>query len=139
PVTRTAVDVFWEYTAFALNSIVFLLIGFQVRSAALLANWRPVLAAFLAVLIARALTVGAVATATWPTRRRLPWRWSAVLTWGGLRGALAMVLALSVPESEPNRALLITMTFGVVALSILGQGFTMPSLLRALGLTRRRS
>jgi CPA1 family monovalent cation:H+ antiporter len=135
--TRTAVDVFWEYVAFALNSIVFLMIGLEVRSAALLADWRAVLAAFLAVLIARAVTVGAVAGATWPTRRRLPPRWSVVLTWGGLRGALSMVLALSVPKSLPDRPLLITMTFGVVILSILGQGLSMPALLRALGLSHR--
>jgi CPA1 family monovalent cation:H+ antiporter len=137
PTTRMAVDVFWEYTAFALNSIVFLMIGSEVRFAGLLADWRAVLAAFLAVLAARALTVGAVAGAVWPTRRRLPWRWSIVLTWGGLRGALSMVLALSLPASMPNRSLLITMTFGVVTLSILGQGFSMPALLRALGLGRR--
>jgi CPA1 family monovalent cation:H+ antiporter len=137
PTTRTAVDVFWEYTAFALNSVVFLMIGSEVQFVGLLANWRAVVAAFLAVLAARALTVGAVATAVSPTRRRLPWRWSAVLTWGGLRGALSMVLALSLPESMPNRSLLVTMTFGVVTLSILGQGFSMPALLRALGLTRR--
>jgi CPA1 family monovalent cation:H+ antiporter len=129
--------VFWEYVAFALNSIVFLMIGLEVRSAALLADWRAVLAAFLAVLIARAVTVGAVAGATWPTRRRLPPRWSVVLTWGGLRGALSMVLALSVPKSLPDRPLLITMTFGVVILSILGQGLSMPALLRALGLSHR--
>jgi monovalent cation:H+ antiporter, CPA1 family len=135
PTTRTAVDVFWEYIAFALNSIVFLLIGLSVRSAALVADWRPVLAAFLVVLVARAATVGTVAAATWPTRRRLPWRWTAVLTWGGLRGALSMVLALSLPESMPDRPLLVTMTFGVVILSILGQGFSMPALLDALGLT----
>jgi monovalent cation:H+ antiporter, CPA1 family len=137
PATRTAVDVFWEYVAFALNSVVFLMIGVEVRFASLIADWRPVLAAFLAVLAARAITVGAVAGATWPTRRRLPWRWSVVLTWGGLRGALSMVLALSLPESMPSRSLLITMTFGVVTLSILGQGLSMPALLRALGLTRR--
>ena len=44
-----------------------------------------------------------------------------------------MVLALSLPESMPNRSLLITMTFGVVALSILGQGFSMPALLPPAG------
>jgi len=139
PRTRHAVDRFWEYTAFALNSVVFLMIGLEVRSADVLSAWRPVLAAFIAVLAARALTVGAVAGATWPTRRRLPWRWSAVLTWGGLRGALSMVLALSLPRSMPDRPLLITMTFGVVILSILGQGFSMPALLRALRLTQRNS
>ena len=48
-----------------------------------------------------------------------------------------MVLALSVPKSLPDRPLLITMTFGVVILSILGQGLSMPALLRALGLSHR--
>src|ERR1700683_108391 len=60
PSSRVAVAVFWEYLAFALNSIVFLLIGFEVRFFNLLALWRPVVAAFLVVLVARAATVAVV-------------------------------------------------------------------------------
>jgi CPA1 family monovalent cation:H+ antiporter len=132
--TRIAVKTFWEYVAFALNSIVFLLIGFEVRFGTLIADWRVVGAAFLAVLVARALMVGLVTLAVHPTRERMPWRWSLVLTWGGLRGALSMVLALGVPAALRERSLLITMTFGVVILSILGEGLTMPALLRRLNL-----
>jgi Na+:H+ antiporter len=130
PATRVAVDAFWEYVAFALNSVVFLLIGFEVQSADLLEAWRPIVAAFLAVVLARAVAVGMVAVAVRPTKERLPWRWASVLTWGGLRGALSMVLALELPSSLPHRALLIAMTYGVVVVSILGQGLSVPPLLR---------
>jgi monovalent cation:H+ antiporter, CPA1 family len=57
-----------------------------------------------------------------------------VLTWGGLRGGLPMVLVLSLPESFPYRELLVSMTFGVVILSILIHGLTISPLLRWLGI-----
>ena len=60
----------------------------------------------------------------------------AVLTWGGLRGALSMVLALSLPIDFPHRAQLIAMTYGVVLLSLVLQGMSMPWLIRRLGLGR---
>jgi CPA1 family monovalent cation:H+ antiporter len=57
-----------------------------------------------------------------------------VLWWGGLRGALALALALSLPEELVYREEITITTFGVVALSVVVQGLTMPSLLRLLGL-----
>lgn len=134
PSTRLAVESFWEYVAFALNSVVFLLIGFEVRLGALLHAWKPVLVAFVAVTAARAVVVSLVGLALRGTRERFPASWVAVLTWGGLRGGLSMVLALALPRSLPHRELIVTMTFGVVVLSILGQGLTMAPLLRRLGL-----
>ena len=59
-----------------------------------------------------------------------------MLGWGGLRGALSMVLALSLPHDFPHRDMIVTMTFGVVVLSILVQGITMSPLLKALGIAR---
>ncbi len=134
PSTRLAVESFWEYVAFALNSVVFLLIGFEVRLGALLHAWRPILVAFVAVTIARGVVVALVGLALRRTRERFPASWAAVLTWGGLRGGLSMVLALALPRSLPHRELIVTMTFGVVVVSILGQGLTMAPLLRRLGL-----
>ena len=67
------------------------------------------------------------------TRERIPWAWSVILTWGGLRGGLPMVLVLSLPKDFPHRELLVSMTFGVVLLSILVHGLTMSPLLRWLG------
>jgi CPA1 family monovalent cation:H+ antiporter len=132
PSTRIALASFWEYVAFALNSIVFLLIGFEVNMQSLLDNWPMILAAYLAVTLGRAMVVLVASAIMRLTPERLPWSWSAVMTWGGLRGALPMVLVLSLPPDFPHRELLVTMTFGVVLLSIMIQGVTMSPLLRWL-------
>ena len=134
--TRLSVESFWEYLAFALNSVVFLLIGLEVHVDDLLASWRPILAGYLAVTIGRAVVVWLVVLLLRRTREAVPPAWSWVLTWGGLRGGLSMVLALGLPGDFPHRSVLITMTFGVVVLSILLQGFTVAPLLRKLGLVR---
>lgn len=136
PSGRIAIESFWEYVAFALNSIVFLLIGFEVHIQALLSAWQIILVAYLAVTLGRAIVVAGGSTIMKMTRERLPWSWSAILTWGGLRGALPMVLVLSLPAGFPHRDLLVTMTFGVVLLSILIQGITISPLLRWLGIVK---
>jgi CPA1 family monovalent cation:H+ antiporter len=138
PSTRVAVESFWEYLAFALNSIVFLLIGFEVRLEAMLASWEPILVAYAAVTLGRAAVIYVSRVLLHRTRERLPWSWTVVLTWGGLRGGLSMVLALGLPSGFPHRDLIVTMTFGVVVLSILVQGLTMKPLLNALGLSGRQ-
>jgi CPA1 family monovalent cation:H+ antiporter len=135
PTTRVAVESFWEYLAFALNSVVFLLIGLEVQLGSLLASWKPILVGFVAVVAGRALVVYAVSALLRSTKERVPWTWSAVLTWSGLRGAISMVLALSLPSDFPYRELLINMTFGVVVLSIIVQGMSMAPVLRRLGVT----
>lgn len=139
PSTRIAVESFWEYVAFALNSIVFLLIGFEVHVSRLLHSWQAILVAYLAVTVGRAAVIYLVTLLLRRTRESLPWSWSAVLTVGGLRGALSMVLALALPGDFPHRELLVTMTFGVVILSILIQGLSMGPLLRRLGLVGTHS
>jgi len=139
PTTRIAVETFWEYLAFALNSIVFLLIGFEVNPQSLLAAWKPIVVAYIAVMIARAVVVYGVSAILRPTRMRIPWSWTAVVTWSGLRGALSMVLVLGIDADFPHRELLVNMTFGVVVISILLQGITMGPLLRRLGIAGVRS
>lgn len=132
PTTRIAVETFWEYVAFALNSIVFLLIGFEVRLSSLLATWKPILMASVAVLVARAVVVYGVSALLRRSRGQIPWSWSAVATWAGLRGALSMVLVLGIDADFHHRELLVNMTFGVVIVSILLQGLTMGPLLKWL-------
>ena len=66
--------------------------------------------------------------------RRLPLRWQHVLVWGGLRGTIALALVLSLPQDVPGRETLEVVTFGVVLLSLVGQGLTIPWLARRLGL-----
>ncbi|PKN89487.1 MAG: Na+/H+ antiporter [Deltaproteobacteria bacterium HGW-Deltaproteobacteria-1] len=136
PSTRIAVETFWKYIAFALNSIIFLLIGLEVHFQALLASWKAILVAYLVVTGGRALVIFGVSSLLGRTRERIPWAWSVILTWGGLRGGLPMVLVLSLPKDFPHRELLVSMTFGVVILSILVHGLTMSPLLRWLGIVR---
>jgi monovalent cation:H+ antiporter, CPA1 family len=134
PSTRVAVETFWRYVAFALNSIVFLLIGLEVDFGKLLASWQAILVAYLVVTLGRGLIVFGACSILRVTRERIPWAWSVILTWGGLRGGLPMVLVLSLPAGFPHRDLLISMTFGVVIISILVHGLTMSPLLRWLGI-----
>jgi Na+:H+ antiporter len=137
--THDAVELFWEFVAFALNSVVFLLIGFEVSITSLGASWREILVAYAAVLITRAVIVFGGRLLWRPLRRRgetpPPISWSVVLVWGGLRGALSMVLALSLGAALTDRALVVTMTTGVVLLTLLVQGLTMAPLLRRFGLS----
>lgn len=129
---RRAVGSFWAYVAFALNSVVFLLIGLEVSVAKLLGSWRLIAIAWLIVTGVRMLLVSSMFGALRSTRARVPWSWTVVLGWGGLRGALSMVLALSLPPDFAYKSIVETMTFGVVVVSILVQGLTMTPLLRWL-------
>jgi len=130
--TQVTLIAFWEYVAFALNSLVFLLMGFQVLPLALFAAWKETSIAYLAVTVARIGIIVAVVALLSRTEERVPKNWSWPLSWGGLRGALSMVLALSLPTDFPQRKLLIAMTFGVVVVSILLQGLTIAPMLRRL-------
>jgi monovalent cation:H+ antiporter, CPA1 family len=137
--TRLACGTFWEYLVFALNSIVFLLIGLEVRLPDLAHYWLPIVIAYLAVTLSRGLVLAAGRALGSLSRDPPPWRWSLVLTWGGLRGALPMVLVLTLPQGFPFRELLVAMTFGVAVLSILVHGLTMRWLLARLGLVAVRT
>lgn len=137
--TRLAVTSFWEYAAFVLNSLVFLLVGLEVRLGELVRHIVPILIAWVAVVLGRAAVVflkQAIVGRLSPAAR-MPRGWTTALTWGGLRGGLSMVLALALPASFPHRDLILTLTFGVVVLSLLVQGLTMKPLLSWLGLTGR--
>jgi len=132
--TRTALVSFWEYLAFVMNSLVFLLIGLEIQIDALAHSWRPVLFAIGAVLLGRAFSVYPLVTASNLFGEKIPARWQHVIVWGGLRGALALALALSLDNTFPDRSLVLDLTFGVVIFSILVQGLTIKSLLRILRL-----
>jgi CPA1 family monovalent cation:H+ antiporter len=137
PTTRIVLFNFWEYLAFIANSLIFLLIGLDVNIPHLAANLGPIAVAVLAVLISRALVVYVL---TWLTNRRQPavqLAYQHVLFWGGLRGAISLALALSLPAAFADRELVRVMTFGVVLFTLLVQGTTMQLLLRRLGLLER--
>lgn len=134
PRSRVALWSFWGYAAFVINSLLFLLIGLQVRIGDLLHAWQATLLAIGAVLIGRVLSVYALTPVSNLFTQEIPLEWQHVLVWGGLRGALALALALSLDPALPHRSELLAWTFGVVAFSIIVQGLTIKPLLRFLGL-----
>jgi monovalent cation:H+ antiporter, CPA1 family len=134
PVTRVTMNTVWEFAAFIANSLIFLLIGLSMHLSLIGAHVGVVLTAFVVVVAARAVVVYSYGMISRLFGARLPFRWQHVLVWGGLRGTIALALVLSVPAAFAGRQILEVVTFGVVLLSLIGQGLTMPWLSRRLGL-----
>jgi len=132
--TLTALRSFWEYASFIINSLVFLLIGLEVRLGDVLRAWKPILIAIAAIFLGRILSVYALVPFSNLFSKRIPFVWQHVLVWGGLRGALSLALALSLDSAFPYRDQILNLTFGVVVFSILVQGLSIKPLLRILGL-----
>jgi CPA1 family monovalent cation:H+ antiporter len=125
---------FWEYAAFLSNSVVFILIGVhEANQASRLFTPAAALAIGL-VLAARMATVYPICASFLGSRLKVDLRHQHVLVWGGLRGALALALALAVPDEVPEKGAIIVAAFAVVAFSIFAQGLTMPWLINILGL-----
>jgi CPA1 family monovalent cation:H+ antiporter len=125
----------WEYFAFLANSFVFILIGMNEASQPLSAlASTAAAAAILLVLAGRALSIYPLAALFTRSRWRLPATYQHTLFWGGLRGALALALALAVPPTVAEREAIIATAFVVVAFSILVQGLTMPWLIKRFDL-----
>jgi CPA1 family monovalent cation:H+ antiporter len=128
----------WQYFAFLANSFVFILIGMSVANQPLHRLGAAAAAiAILLVLAGRLLSVYPLSLLFTRSRWRLPLSFQHTLFWGGLRGALALALALTVPPNVPERGAIILTAFAVVAFSILVQGLTMPWLIRRLALARK--
>jgi CPA1 family monovalent cation:H+ antiporter len=134
PTTRIVVFNLWEYFGFLANSFIFLIIGLQIDLPKMLAFWPRIGVAILAVLAARAVAVYGLA---W-IGRDIPFKWQHAWNWGGMRGAISLALALSLPAAlGPVRAEIQVMAFGVVVFTLLVQGFTMGPLVKSLNLTER--
>jgi CPA1 family monovalent cation:H+ antiporter len=119
----------WQLVDKILNVVLFTMVGFEVLVIPFSA---PVLGAGLlaipVVLLARLVVVGGT-LAPFARRLSLPPRSIAILTWGGLRGGLAIALALSVGPEVSAASILLAMTYVVVLFSIIVQGLTFRRLL----------
>lgn len=127
--TQQRLDEFWELVDEFLNAVLFVLIGIEVVIVDFTGSYLIAgLIAFPLVLLARWLSVGAPLLVL---RRRVPSQpgMLTILTWAGLRGGISVALALSLPPSD-YRALILTVTYVVVCLSIVGQGLTVGGVVR---------
>jgi CPA1 family monovalent cation:H+ antiporter len=123
--TSTAVDTFWDYVAFLLNSAIFLLIGLSIPVAQVFANISLVIGAVAVLLVARAIVVYGTFGALRLFRRHMSVRWQHVLVWGGLRGAIAIALLLSIQSSTlPSLGAVPTLVYGIVLFNLVAQGMT---------------
>jgi CPA1 family monovalent cation:H+ antiporter len=133
PRGRDAIESFWEYAAFVANSFVFLLIGMNGTTVNFPQVWRVALAAVLLVMAGRAAAVYLTLLPFSQSSLRVNLQHQHVLFWGGLRGALALALALGLPATVPRREEIIIITFTVVAFSVFVQGLTIVPMLRRFG------
>ncbi len=128
---RERVHSAWEYFAFLANSFVFILIGMNLAGQPRGAFGSAAAGVAIGLVLAgRALSIYPLAALFHRSRWRLPASFQHILFWGGMRGALALALALAVPATVPERSAIIVTAFVVVAFSILVQGLTMPVLIR---------
>lgn len=135
PRTRVIVTEFWEFLAFFVNSIVFLLIGDQIRFASLGENLDSIAVTIAAVIVTRAIAIYSLGSlSNWLVKSEINWREQTVLWWGGLRGSVSIALALSLPTALKGREEIIATVFGVVLFTLLVQGLTTKALLERLNL-----
>ncbi len=152
PAGRIRMAEFWQVLVFLIESVLFVLVGLQLRQLVTAIGDYPLghveLMASLTVVVVvvvRVLWWLAVPTLRWRPEGRVvdtgavPWRERVALGWSGLRGAVSLAAALSIPVTVsghpfPGRDLVVFATFCVIAVTLIGQGTTLPSVIRRLAL-----
>lgn len=152
--TRLQGIFFWDLIIYLIESLVFLVTGLQARTLfekAQSFSMRELIAVTaittIIVIVARFVWVfPAIYLPRWliPAVRRRdpspPWTWAFVLGFTGVRGVVSLAAALAIPlftlslEPFPQRDLILFATFGVIFVTLVGQGLMLPSVIRWLGL-----
>jgi CPA1 family monovalent cation:H+ antiporter len=153
PAARLQIGAIWGLGTFLLNGLIFILIGLEFQEifrtldraplATLLRDIAIIILTVIAVRVAWVFPSAAIArhlrrnhdTTTPLNRREL-----GFVAWTGLRGVIALAVALALPMQAgnhpfPSRSLIIIITFGVILVTLVGQGLTLPAVIRLLGLS----
>ena len=143
---RLSGNAFWEILAFLVNALLFALVGVQLREIVDRLNVTGSLlleaaAIALAVIVIRIVWVPVFTYLPRLMFRRVrerdpypPWQAPVVIAWAGIRGAVSLAAALALPADLPHRDLLIFFTFVVILVTLVGQGLTLPLVIRAIGI-----
>ena len=147
PGARLQQHAIWDLIVFLLTGLSFLLVGLELRvvldsltnreSGSLAIESLSVVGAVIVVRL-----VWIFAASALPRRFRLlgpaplrsSWRQTTVVGWAGMRGAVSLAAALALPDGFPGRDLVVFITFAVIVATLVGQGLTLPPLIRRLGL-----
>jgi CPA1 family monovalent cation:H+ antiporter len=127
----------WEWSSELLNSILFVIMGLTITLGMFETHWLAMIIAIVAALVSRLVAIGACGALTQLTWRKIPLRWQGVLVWGGLRGVIALALALALPVELDYWYTVQSMVFGVVLFSLLVQSTTSSALIRSWAPERR--
>lgn len=123
----------WAWLGLFFNSLLFVLMGLVVTLNMFTERWLAILIAIVASLVARAVAVMFCSLVTKPLPNSISIGWQILLVWGGLRGAIAIALVLSLPTSLPYWWTIQSAVFGVVAFSMLVQGTSNSMLIKKFG------
>jgi monovalent cation/hydrogen antiporter len=143
----------WDWLVFVLEGLSFLLVGLQLRTVVRGIEGRSLAelawAALLLNLVVVAVRLAWVFPASWLPRRLSPsvrerdpypgWRSVTVVGWAGMRGVVSLALALAIPTEVdgggafPSRNLVVFLAFSVIVVTLVGQGLTLPLVIRRLG------
>ena len=152
--TRLQGIFFWDFVVYLLEGFVFLVTGMQVRTVFIQMHQVPWHHFAYAILLTVAVVIATrfiwVYPAAWLPRWIIPslarrdpvppWRWLFFLGFVGVRGVVSLAAALAIPlftaagEPFPDRDLILFVTFGVIVVTLIGQGLALPALVRWLGL-----
>ncbi|HEY6890309.1 MAG TPA: cation:proton antiporter, partial [Solirubrobacter sp.] len=137
--TRLTASAFWSIMVFGLEALLFILLGLQLDSIVNdvgdgSAGTLLAIGALLAALVIAVRVVFALL----PLAPGLSLRERVVVGWCGMRGAISLAAALSIDQTIDGRAEVIFLTFVVILITLLGQGLTLPPLIRALRLSAPR-
>jgi len=127
---------FWDYIANVANALLFLLVGLTVTLGALVDALPILFWVIVAMLLSRAVVIYTLV----PVVGRLPGSdpidrsYQTVMYWGGLRGGIALAIALSLPESVENKEMFITIATAAVLFTLLVQGLTIERVVKHFGL-----
>jgi CPA1 family monovalent cation:H+ antiporter len=145
--TREATHAVWEFLGYLANSLLFLLVGVQMGESRLFLTVGGIGLALAGVIIGRATMIYTLLPlhdvfAYWmnstkiaglfswlPHPKPLPPSWRPILLLSGLRGALSIALVLGLPDTLQERGLLENIVYGVVLVTLLGQGIGLHILL----------
>ena len=136
---RASLVDFWEFAAFISNSLIFLLIGLREATENYTNAWWPIIVAIIVVIISRAAAIYPLSILFERSKLKIERNHQHILFWGGLRGALALALALGLPPDLPGRTQIVIAAFGVVTFSVFVQGLTIRPLLHWLKALPRSS
>ncbi len=122
--TKVNIHSFWDVVTLVANSLIFLMIGLEIKHIDFTDKWGLIAASIFIVLLGRTIAL----YASLMFLKNFPASWKAILNWGGLKGSLSIALALSLPLSFEGRDDILVLTFSVVLFSLLAQGLTIKPL-----------